>query len=74
LNERLYVAIQEVLEQFEDVPCDYKDCNEKGTYITWGKKSELGIYCYKHSDKVEDEGFPEYVSTCNLCGCNNPVN
>lgn len=55
--------------------CQYEDCSITPNTFAYSRSlSKIGAYCSKHYIKVIDECSPEYLDSCDLCGCQKGVN
>lgn len=57
-----------------DQNCEYPECKRKATDLAVGRKTKGSHFCNAHAELVTDEGSPEYIVSCPLCGCGFGVN
>ena len=59
----------------ESSQCENGDCKAKATDIVYSNNLRTVIFCCEPcSDLVVDEGNPEYLDSCNNCGCRQGIN
>jgi hypothetical protein len=57
------------------VGCQYDDCSRKATTLAYSRpRGKVLKVCDAHARTVADADSPEYLHSCENCGCLLPIN